>query len=145
MQIHQVHRLSQDSPVPSTPGIIFLVDDILLPPTPQMSGFNMSPILSSPWETRRMPTEVRPYLTSDLSPCQPSQFEQGTTSSFAREKMDATLPPQSAATLPLRVSVWSAPQTSSPLLGRSASKWVWPDLDLPQKTSLCTLSDLAET
>ena len=89
-------------------------------------------------------SEVRPSLTSDRNTQQPAQFERASTSSSACKNMDETLPPKSATTLPLRVSVRSAPLISSPSSGRSASEWTRPDLDFPQKTLVLTLSALAE-
>ena len=123
---------------------MLFVGDTLLHPNALIEWFQMSPRLSSPWKTRRTTSKVRPSLTSDQSARQPSQFEQAPTSSSSCENMDVTRPPQSVTTLPLRVSARSAPQTSSPSSGRSASKWAGSDLDSPQKTLAHTLSALAE-
>ena len=114
------------------------------PPMPQPGGSSTSLRSSSPWTTRRMPSGVRPSLTSDWSAQHPAQFERASKSSSASESMAVIRPPQSVTTLPLRVSARSAPPPSSPSLGRSASKWAQPYLDFPQKMSGHTLSALVE-
>ena len=130
---------------------------IYSPQTPRSSSFNMSHRLSQPWTTRRMPSEMRPSLTSDWSLHNPVKLERALTSSSACKNMDTNPPPQSATILPLRSSAqelrsgvplrssaWSALQIQSPSSGPRPSKWAQLDLDFPQKTLGCTLSSLSE-
>ena len=77
---------------------------IYSPQTPRSSSFNMSHRLSQPWTTRRMPSEMRPSLTSDWSLHNPVKLERALTSSSACKNMDTNPPPQSATILPLRSS-----------------------------------------
>ena len=76
---------------------------------PQSGGLSTLLRFSSPWTTRRIPSKVRPSLTSDRSARPPYQFKQGSTSSFASNSCTVIQPTQSATTLPLKVSAWSAP------------------------------------
>ena len=114
------------------------------PLTPRSISFNMSLRSSSPWTTRRTPSEMRPSLTLYRIPHQLAQLNRSSTYSSACENTDATLPPQSTTNLPIKVSAWSESQTSSQSSGWSASEWERLESDSPQKTSEHTLSALED-
>ena len=107
--------------------------------TPPPSRSAMPHKLYSPSTTRRIPSGVRLSPTSVLSPSQPAQSRQASTSSSACETRDVIHLP------PIMASTPSAHPTSLPSSGPSGCKWEQPNLDLPQKMLEHTLSALADT
>ena len=99
---------------------------------------------SSPWTNRRMPSEVRPSITSDPSPCQPAHFDRASKSSSTCNNMDDPPPLELATILPFKGSDTSAPKTSSLSSGLIPLKWVRPHSDSPQKNLGRNISALTD-
>ena len=91
-------------------------------PMPPSRVPNMPPISSSPWTTRRTPSEGRISLTSKQSPWPPALSDQVSTSSSDCENR-GVIPPLLLATIqPPKASAPSAPQPSPLSSGRNAIK-----------------------
>ena len=113
-------------------------------PMPSLSDYNTPTRSSSPWTTRKVPSEGILYLTYDRITQPPALSEQASTSSSDCKNRDA-IPPLLLVTInPPNASAPSAPQALSLSSGRNAYEWGHPDSDFTRRMLGCTLSALVE-